>query len=247
MRSRGSGVTSSATNIAPMKVRLGSLLLPLFALVWLGMIYASMAGHQYAISAEVRLTGPGAGTVLAADPSLLSLGITPGSQIDENLLPFAEQMRAGAAGKDEIVRIPIVSGTGVRMVSAPALREVREEPLIDKLLTCMCASFSLLLLAYLGYRKPSVMVAVLIAVVGGGALSWPHFLVLLSSWPDVPFAVAGFILRTLCDAFPVLLLASFAIRLGDAGGVRRRIAIWVVDALVVAGFALDGLAEGTPH
>ncbi|MGB6984900.1 MAG: hypothetical protein WBD74_02860 [Candidatus Aquilonibacter sp.] len=226
--------------------RIGSILLPALALLWLGMTYASGFGHQYIPDYHLDRIGLDRAVVVSAAPAVAAAGVSPGAHIDFAALPFADRLRAsGFASKNMIVRVPIVTPARTHFVSVPATRNVREVSAPELVRDMAAATFSLLLLAYLGFRRPSTMVAILITAVGGGALSFGHFAALISSWPDALFTPVTFVLRTLCDDFPVLVLSSFAIRM-SRGSASRPALVRSVDGIVAAGFITESLITGTP-
>lgn len=92
------------------------------------------------------------------------------------------------------------------------------------------------------------MIAALILFLGGGALNWPTFVAYFSALPDVVYVPLAYVFAVLCDWFPVMALASFAIRLpGSVPSNSQRTAIRIVDAIVIVSFcaALGLVAAGS--
>ncbi|HZY98717.1 MAG TPA: hypothetical protein VFE36_04020 [Candidatus Baltobacteraceae bacterium] len=135
------------------------------------------------------------------------------------------------------LQTPVRRGSQTLQLRLPRTRPLRISSLFERVSTDVGITFALLLAAYLGFRKPSVMIAALILFLGGGALAWPDFVALFSALPDALYVPFAWMMVVLCDWFPVMALASFAIRL--PGGVPpkpQQTAIRIVDAVVVASF-----------
>jgi len=98
-----------------------------------------------------------------------------------------------------------------------------------------CAIFSLLLATYLSFHKPSARFFALTLFLGGSAVEFPSIAEPFSAAPDVVYVPATLLMYSLCASFPVLVLSSFAIRIGDRTTVAARRATWVVDATVLVG------------
>lgn len=222
--------------------RIGSVLLPAFALAsFILIVLGNGLGHEYFIDLRAEQLSKTTGIVLAVGPSAAAAGIRPGDRYDRGLLPTAQWFRSGGmVFRGQTVPVPIVRGGAVRVVEVPAVSLRNEIPLAEMVVNSIVAAFSLGLLAYVGFRRPSVLVALLIAFVGGALLSWPHFMSALAGLPDSLFGPTAYVLRTLCGVFPVALLASFAIRLGTDNTPRRRTITRVVDGIVLLAFFVDG-------
>ncbi|HEY4442302.1 MAG TPA: GAF domain-containing protein [Candidatus Elarobacter sp.] len=224
--------------------RAGRFLLPAFVLLWLGMTIAVAVGPD-AYGPAFRLDNPGLwrATVTGASPELQTLGIVPGAHIRLDAIPWVDRIRLRYGAKDAEVRVPLETPSGIRLI---AVRETvpRAADLSQRIFGAFSAALAFLLVGYLGYRRPSAMLFALILFIGGGGLSWSSFAAQLFWVPAPIFAVIAWTLRDLCNIFPVLVLASFAIRLpGTAPSPQRLRAIRVIDAIVVAGFFLDIIAE----
>ncbi len=213
-------------------------LLPAFALLWLAMIYVStLAGHEYVVA---TLSLPSAKTAIVGQvpPDARLLGLRPGMRIDLTRMPLSERIRLWyGALKGAQLRLPIVAGQTVQTLGVPALQVRAAEPLTLRVFNLVAMTFALLLAAFLAYRKPGVMVAALILYLGGGALSWPAFVVFFSGLPDQLYAPIAVVLSALCDWFPVLVLAAFAVRFPEDNPVpQKRTAIRIIDGIVLLGF-----------
>lgn len=227
---------------APTWGRVGSIVLPLLALAWFVAIVISNAfGHEYFVDGAVRPTSATSFVITAVGPSLAAAGAVVGDTVDTSSLPLALKVRVnGMIPQGQRVQVPLVRNGVPHIVNAPAVRLGREIPVWEDLLSFIAAGFSLCLLAVVGYRKPSIEVLFLIFFVGGAMLSWTHFVALFAALPDGPLAIIVYVMRTLCGIFPVMLLASFAIRLGADDTPRRRAVVHVVDAIVALGLLTDG-------
>jgi hypothetical protein len=81
------------------------------------------------------------------------------------------------------------------------------------------------------------MIASLITFLAASTLNWGDVGTLLADLPDALYAAILRPVQVLADSFPILVLASFAIRLpGDAASREKRIATIVIDTVVVLGF-----------
>ena len=240
------GAPAKGSLVAAPRKSVGSFLIPAFAGLWLAMIYASLLfGHTYkapfTATASAFEASP---TVLSAAPELQALGIVPGARLAMGTLTFSQKMRLNYGTENSVAEVPLIENGAVRLVPVQNTREIAASSALQNILDATVLTFALLLTAYLGYRRPSPMILAITLFIGGGGLSWPHFTVLLNGLPDFLFAPIVWVLRDLCNIFPVLVLASFAIRLpGTSPSRERRIAIWIVDAIVLAGFAIDGWPE----
>ncbi|MGA8839812.1 MAG: hypothetical protein WB491_04905 [Candidatus Aquilonibacter sp.] len=225
--------------------RAARFLLPAFALTWLAMVLAVSIGPA-AYHPAFELNNPGlwrAATVTRASAEMQALGIVPGAHVRLDVIPWVDRIRLRYGAKGATVSVPLETPSGIRLI---AVRETvpRVADLSQRIFAALSGALALLLVGYLGYRRPSAMLFALILFIGGGGLSWSTFAAQLFWVPAPVFAVIAWILRDLCNIFPVLVLASFAIRLpGTAPSPQRLRAIRVVDAIVVAGFLLDVIAE----
>jgi hypothetical protein len=213
--------------------------LPAFALLWLAMIYASVLyGHEYFVAELARTPDDKTLIVASAQPYAVSLGLKPGARVDTAVLPIAERLRLQfGAHKGTLLRVPVWTGPKVKIVVVPALQEQRYEPLTIRVFDLASMTFALLLAAFLGYRRPGAMIGALVLYLGAGALSWPAFAIFMSALPDTLYAAVTLVLALLCDFFPVLVLASFAVRFpGEDGPAEKRAAVRVIDSIVILGF-----------
>jgi hypothetical protein len=221
------------------------ILLPAFALMWLAMVLVVAIGPD-AYHPAFGLDNPGfwrAATVTTAGAEVQTLGIVPGARIRLDVIPWVDRVRLRYGTKGAAVRVPLETPQGIRFI---AVRETvpRATDLSQRLFAAFSGALAFVLVGYLGYRRPSGMLVALTLFIGGGGLSWSSFAAQLFWMPAPIFAAVVWILRDLCNIFPVLVLASFAIRLpGTAPSPQRLRAIRVIDAIVVAGFFLDVIAE----
>ncbi len=225
--------------------RVARVLLPAFALLWLAMVLVVALGPD-AYHPAFELNSPGvwqAATVTSASADLQSRGIVPGARLRLDMIPWVDRIRLRYGTKGAVVRVPLETPSGIRLVTVQETVP-RVTDLSQRIFAALSGALAFLLVGYLGYRRPSAMLFALILFIGGGGLSWSSLVAQLFWLPGPIFAVVTWTLRDLCNIFPVLVLASFAIRLpGTAPSPQRRRAIRVVDAIVVAGFFLDVVAE----
>ena len=213
--------------------RAGSYALVLFALFWLGAIVAvDILPTPFAadIVTKSRLSGV---VITKAGSSAAAAGARVGDLILYNATSYVR--RYGTWGGTVSIRVR--RGAQTLPLTLPLTTPMRTGSPIQLALTAVAMAFTLLLAAYLGFRKPSVMIAALILFLGGGALSWPLLAGQLSLLPDTMYVPLASALSVVCDWFPVMALASFAVRL--PGGLPTRsqqIAIRIVDGIVVATF-----------
>ena len=185
----------------------------------------------------------GAATVTRAGVHEQRLGIVPGARIRLDVLSWADRIRLLYGTKNAVVRVPLETPSGIRFVAVPQTVP-RVTVLWERIFVTFSGSLAFLLLGYLGYRRPSAMLFALLLFIGGGGLSWSSFVPELLWLPAPALTAVAWVLRDLCNIFPVLVLASFAIRLpGTAPSPERLRAIRVVDAIVVVGFVVDVVAE----
>lgn len=228
--------------------RIASHLLLLFALIWLAAIYgAGLFGHPYSIDAILKPRGADAVVVTAA-PAVERLGLRPGTTLLLSRMSYADAVRVkGSAQYGMLLSIIINDGSHIQQIVVPATKPRVVTPPLETLFDLLTITFSLLLAGYLGYRKPGIMTAALVVFLGGGDLSWPAFAVFFAHLPDTVFSPLAAILADLCNWFPVLALASFAVRLpGDEPRGRKRVAVAVVDAIVTLGFVCGLFPQPMP-
>lgn len=163
-------------------------------------------------------------------------------RIDLAPMPLADRIRlrygvrAGAA-----LHVAVHESGGVRWLTVPAFLPHPPTPEGLKIFDLVSMTFALALAAFLGFRIPGMMIAALIVYLGGGDLSWPAFAVFFSGLPDAVYLPLAVLLADVCNWFPVLAVAAFAVRFPqDDGTSAKRTAVRVVDALVLLGF-LAGL------
>lgn len=213
--------------------KIGSYALVLFALSWLGAIVATdilPTTYRADIGFKSR---PAAIVVTRVGPSAAAAGVRLGDVI--LLGPVSYVRRYGAEGN--VVSLHVRRGAQTLALSVPLTSPTRTGTVLQRVATDVAIAFALLLAAYLGFRKPSAMIAALILFLGGGALSWPLLVGLFSPLPDAMYVPFGWTMSVLCDWFPVMALASFAIRL--PGGIPSRsqqTATRIVDSVVVGTF-----------
>ncbi|HEY8322829.1 MAG TPA: hypothetical protein VIG46_13645 [Candidatus Baltobacteraceae bacterium] len=216
--------------------------LPAFALFWLAAIYstvlADLRGPDY------RLAPPGAEqparTIIAVGPDLAAQGVAPGAILDLPRVSYAQRVRIlGVVPAGTSIALPISSHGTLRTVVVPATIARGKSTWWISAFDLIVNTFALGIAGFLGYRKPGIMIAALILYLGGGDLSWPAFTGLFSWLPDDAYAALARTLCALCSWFPVLALASFAVRFpGDERSAVQKSLVRVVDAIVVAGFLI---------
>lgn len=210
-----------------------SYALPLFAVLWLGMILATdFLPPTYTLDAPVKWDGLNR-VVTRVGPDAARAGL----RVGDTLLPngFWYVRRYGAAGTTAPIRVR--RGSQTLALTVPLTERMEPPAPLVGLLNDVCITFALLLVAYLGFRKPSAMLAALILFLGGGDLSWPAFVAHFSALPDSLYLPFASMMEVLCDWFPVVALASFAIRLpGSVPSAPQLLAIRIVDAVVIAAF-----------
>ncbi len=221
----------------------GSYLLPAFALLWLVMILATdflPAGYGVDVLSKwdgqnVVVTHVGAGAAKA--------GLRSGDIVVYDRVAYLHRYgREGAT-----VRRRVRRGSQTLVLTLPLTKPIIQPSLFVRILEDLAISFALLLAAYLGFRRPGTMIAALILFLGGGDLSWPLFVQHLSALPNWLYVPIASIMVVLCDWFPVMALASFAIRLPgvDNPAPQQRTAIRIVDAVVIAAFCCGLLLLST--
>jgi hypothetical protein len=230
--------------------RTGSYVLAIFALLWLGMIYASEFGWAYTIDAVLQPHGRDA-VVVSASPALVRLGLRPGSVVLLSRMNYADKVRLLVTGQRGMpITLIVRQGAGTRTIVAPATKMLSPPSFLRSFISSFdvpCITFSLLLAGYLGFRRPGLMIAALILFLGGGDISWERFAVFFSALPNAVYAPLNVVLSDLAGWFPILALASFAVRLPGGEPVpAKRVAIGIVDAIVLAGFVAGLLPGGLP-
>ena len=216
---------------------LAQILLPLFALLWLGAIYASVFGGKTYTADVVRRPEGFDSIVVSSGPDARKAGLRAGDIVLTSRMSAANASRFRNGAPHGTMLHLLVSGRkGVRRVDLPATALRATSPIKDAF-DLLAITFSLLLAGYLGLRKPGVMIGALILFLGGGDLSWPRFAVFFANAPDAIYVPLVNVLSALCDWFPILALASFAVRLpGSEPARKHRAAIRITDAVVLAGF-----------
>lgn len=213
-------------------------ILPAFAVLWLAMIYVSLFDGGPYVVAQLSFPDGNTAIIQKVDPQAAALGLRPGMRIDRTHMSFADRLRLRyGVHEGTQLRLPIESNHTYRVIAMPALHPRTTEPVAQRIFSAVTMTFSLLLVAFLGFRRPGVMIGALILYLGGGAMSWPSFAVLFSALPDPLYIAACVLLAALCDWFPVLVLAAFAVRFpGDNPSSEHRTAIRIIDGIVIAGF-----------
>ncbi|GAC1659568.1 MAG: hypothetical protein NVS9B12_12980 [Vulcanimicrobiaceae bacterium] len=233
------------------KVRAGSLLLPLIALLWLAAIYAAVLfGRPYTLDLGLghRLIDTHHDAlVVRSSPMATRLGMPKGARVlFTRMSRIQKEHFIGTQRGTPLSLVVSYKGT-TRTIAVPATLAVDPETTLQRIFELTAMSFSLLLAAYLGFRLPGLMIAALIFFLGGGGIEGTPFAALLARFPDEIYLPFSALFDDLVNWFPMLALASFAVRLpgGPAEG-RKRAAIIAVDVLVVAGF-LAGLWNSSAH
>jgi hypothetical protein len=217
-------------------------ILPALALFWLAAIYVAVLGDTRGV--DFHLDPPGADPLVrrftTVGPSLGALGVRPGDVLDVRQVSYAQRARIfGLVPAGSPVALPVSTDGTIRTVVVPATMARGDTPWWITTFDLIVNTFALGIAGYLGYRKPGIMIGALIFYLGGGDLSWPAFVGHFSWLPDIAFAPFAQLFSALCNWFPVLVLASFAVRFpGDDRGPTQRRLVRVVDATVIAGFIL---------
>lgn len=211
----------------------GSYALALFALFWVcAIVGVDVLPSARVIDAKGQIVGK---EVVVAQTTAVTAqaGLRVGDLLPLDALRYVR--RFGPA--NSILQLPVRRGSQTLQLNVPRTLPLRTSSVFQDVLTDIGITFALLLAAYLGFRRPSIMIAALILFLGAGALSWPEFVVRFSALPDFAYVPFGSIMAVLCDWFPVMALASFAIRLpGGAPSKPQQTAIRVVDAIVILAF-----------
>jgi len=218
--------------------------LPALAFLWLAAIYSSVLADMR--GPDVHLDPPSATVpllrrIVEAGPTLAAQGVTAGAMLDLRGVSFAERARIlGALPAGTPVSLPISTDGVVRTVTVPAMRSRGATNWWIITFDLIVNTFALAIAGYLGYRKPGIMIGALILFLGGGDLSWPSFTGQFAWLPDVAYTPLVSVFQALCNWFPVLALASFAVRFpGEERAAKQRTFVRVVDGIVVAGFVVS--------
>lgn len=223
------------------------IFLPLVSLVLLALFYVGLF-HPSPYSVADLKWGHGIGTMTHVEPALRSQGITDGDQILTRSMSLGARYRV-RYGTSQNTPIHVVVNHGGQIVeaTAPAAQPLNNKNTKGgddggwlKWLQCLTVTLSMLLAAYIGARRPSVMMFGLILFLGGGALDFYWLAPGLSALPDdVLGPVLGGIL-VLSTLFPTLALASFAVRFPHVDiPAEKRLAVRIVDILVLSGLVLE--------
>lgn len=216
--------------------RAASYGLVVFALLWLGGIFASTFWTGYRVDISMQLAGSNF-VVTRVSPAAAAGGLRVGDVVISGSIESFVR-RFGPEGGTSPVRVR--RGSQIVDLNVPRTLALESDPPLERVVSFACIAFALLLTAYLGYRKPSVMIAALILFLGGAALNWPSLVAHFSELPDALYVPFASMLAVLCDWFPVMALASFAIRLpGGEHSKRQRTAIGIVDAVVIVAFFVN--------
>ena len=182
------------------------------------------------------LVRPGTSLVEHVGADAARAGLQVGAHLDLSAVTFAQQLQYRfGVGEGAFVDIPVVEGQGVRLIRIPATQRVNVQTPWLTSFSEVCAIFSLLLATYLSFHKPSARFFALTLFLGGSTVEFPSIAVLFSTAPDVVYIPITLLMYSLCASFPVLVLSSFAIRIGDRATAVARRATWVVDATVLVG------------
>lgn len=222
--------------------RVASYGIVLFALLWLAGTVIGDFWSGYKIDMATQLSG-GQFVVREIGPAAAAAGLRIGD-VDLFGSVTSFMRRYGPEGATTSIRVR--RGSQTLELNVPRTLPVVTDPFLERVLSNVCIAFALLVAAYLGFRRPSVMIVALILFLGGGALDWPSFVAHFSALPDALYVPFAFVMAVLCDWFPVIALASFAIRLpGGVPSKPQRTAIIIVDTVVVATFAANFWLLGT--
>ncbi|HET7814262.1 MAG TPA: hypothetical protein VFL13_07795, partial [Candidatus Baltobacteraceae bacterium] len=224
-------------------------LLPAFSVLWLVLLAVSwFHAPTYALDAQMKIGKQGRTLVIESPgPDLARAGVKPGDAIDVPRLSFADNTRLLYAGapRGMLFELPVRGVSGDRIVSARATRVFPAPKAATPLkfwTEDVPLALSLVLAAFLGYRRPGIMIAALILFIGGGGINWNRVAAAVTSWPDWLLSLTCKPLALVCTIFPVLVLASFAIRLpGDEPSPEKRRVIRIVDSVVILGFVVEGM------
>lgn len=218
-------------------------MLPAFSLSWLVLIYIALFHPPlYTPPMQVTWYGPSEVIVVSASPELQRAGVQPGTVIDSLSFANASRLR-GTTAKGQRILIPVRQGGSIHYLTTHADTPLTDEFPAQMWFEFFTLTFSMLLAGYLGYRRPGIMIAALILFIGGGGLRWPDLAAALWFLPDALYTALLFPSHVLASIFPVLVLASFAIRLpNDRPIPSKRHAVHVIDGIVVAGFIAETFA-----
>ena len=215
------------------------------ALLWLALFWLAYF-HPASYVPLVAKAHAGQPTIITqVTPQLQRAGVSPGMHLKLAAIPLSERYRlVYGAPRDAIVEVPLETQTGARLIRAPAQIQVPVNVGPIDWILIVCATFSLLLGAYLALRKPSAMIFALIMYLGGivnvEALAGAY-----AHLPPAAYAFVNAATFTLLGFFPNAILASFAIRFPGTEPARtKKRAIQVVDGIVLAGFAIEAFREG---
>jgi hypothetical protein len=127
-----------------------------------------------------------------------------------------------------------------RAIRVPATTPAPPPRRISFLIAGAIWTLGLLIVAFVGFRRPGIMMLAL-AFYACGAVGSPDIAYFASLFGHAYDAVFG-VLYTLFAAFPNMALASFAVRFpyGDRAGSYKR-SIQAIDAIVVAALVIEGL------
>jgi hypothetical protein len=220
----------------------GRFVLPAFSLLWLILIWISeFHAPMYGLGITYATPGGSPRLVVASAPlSLERQGLRRGAVLDLKWMSAARLRVLFGMPKGMTVALPVVAGGSARTVVARAEVPLARRPAYDMWLEFFILTLSLPLAGYLGYRRPGIMIAALILFIAGGGLEWPLLSAALSGLPDWLFLSIILPISVLAGVFPVLALASFAIRLpNDERVPSKRTATHIIDAIVVAGFFFE--------
>ncbi len=219
-------------------------LLPASALFLLLLAYISYLGPRPYQAVE-SVGDADRAVVVGTSDEAARLGIHTGTILRTRALSLGQALRS--VGYYVPYRwpaiIPVVHESRITMVVVPAAIHDPDDTITERIITALSTTFALLLAAYLGWRKPGAMIFALVLYLAG-ALSPQWFSPAIAGLPDPLFIPIVLLYTTFVAYFPMLALASFAIRFpGDEPSAPKRRAIRIIDAIVIAGFFVELVME----
>ncbi len=175
-------------------------------------------------------------------PAARAAGIRPGDRL---VLPLGARplfLMTGVPRPSTLV-VPIERQGQERFVRIPATTAAPPPRGAPFLVAGGVWSLGLLIVAFVGFRRPGIMTLALALYACGGvsSLDMAYF----ASWFGPAYGVVYGVLFTLFARFPNAALASFAVRFpqGDSKGPYRR-SIRAIDAVVLLALAIEAVNVG---
>lgn len=212
--------------------------------MWLVLLWMSLFHGPVYEPSGIKWNGWGtSAAIVAPDAELTRQGVKPGTQIDVAHMSLAASTKLEhGVPYGTSMSIPIIEAAGKRTVHARATHlwsNAKSSSAVETWTEFVTLTFSLVLVGYLGYRRPGIMVGALTLFVAGGGIDWPFVAQAMSAAPEWVLEPIVWTLNAICGVFPALVLASFAIRLpGDEQPPQKRKITHVIDGLVILGFVL---------